>query len=112
MKQRLFFNMAERGIVLTAMKSYIQNVESPQKPLFEMTFKKIQKAHFPTLDGMEMICVVTALTWRSRVFMEMGKRAEQLLYLDFSNQIDDIRQEFQYRNAPEIIKAARTAAVS
>ncbi|WP_078410257.1 hypothetical protein [Priestia abyssalis] len=107
MKQRLLFNMAERGVILTAMKSYIRNVKGPYKPLFEMTLNKVQQAQFPSLDGMEMICIVTALTWRSGVFMEMRKRTEQLLYLDLANRIDEIRYEFQYQNAPVIIKAER-----
>jgi hypothetical protein len=109
MKQRLFFSAAEKGVVLTAMKSYIRNTEEPNKPLFEMTLNKVQRTQFPALDGMEMICLVMALTWRSGMFAELGKRAEQLLYLDLSNIIDDIRREFQYRNAPEIIKVARAA---
>jgi hypothetical protein len=109
MKQRLFFSMAERGVVLSAMRSYIPKLKRSEKPAFEMTLEKVKKTQFPLLDGMEMICLVIALTWRSGMFAELGKHAEQLLYLDLSNSIDDIRREFQYRNSPEIIKAARAA---
>lgn len=112
MKRYLLFNIAERGVILTAMKSYIRNVKGPYKPLVEMTLNKVQQAQFPSLDGMEMVCIVTALTWRSGKFMEMGKHTEQLLYLNLSNRIDDIRLDFQYRNAPKIIKAARVAPLA
>lgn len=107
MKQRLFLNMAERGVILTALKSYIQSDDAKYKPLIELTLKNVQKAQFPSLDGMEMICIETALMWRSGVFMALGKRAEQLLHLDLSNRINEIRLDFQYRNAPAIIKAER-----
>lgn len=112
MKQRLFFNVAERGLILTAMKSYIRNAEDPRNPLFKMTLKKIEKNHVLSLDGMEMICLVMATRWRSMMFMEMGKRAEQIIYLNLSNTIDEIREEFQYQNAPELIKAARVAPLA
>lgn len=107
MKQQLFLNMAERGVILTALKSYIQSEDAKYKPLIELTLKNVQKAQFPSLDGMEMICIETALMWRSGMFMSLGKRAEQLLHLDLANRIDDIRHDFQYRNAPAMIKAER-----
>lgn len=111
MKARIYFNKAEFGMVLNAMKGFRLTLKGSNLKLFNIVFEKVvngQSKSRVSLDGMEMIYLAQALRRRSKLFLAIRKIEEYRRYAKLADEVEQVRKEYQSYFGPKT-KIAPTA---
>jgi hypothetical protein len=109
MKQTLRLNIEQHSLVKDAMGAFREGLERMDQRLFDIAFNKIlTMENSVELDGMEMIFITQALNKFAKNLIINGQYVKSEPFRMLGMEIEDIRFNFQYQNAPQIIKSKRT----
>lgn len=112
MKQTIYLNIEQHDIVQKAMGLFRNGLGRMDQKLFDIAFNKVLEMRDSVdLDGMEMIFITQALNKHAKQLVASGQYIESEPFRNLGREIEQIRFEFQYNNAPQLIKAKRLQMV-
>ena len=108
MKQTIYLNSEQHSIIQKAMSSFRNGLGRMDQKLFDIAFNKVLGMNESVdLDGMEMIFITQSLNKYAKKLVANGQYIDSEPFRNLGREIEQIRFEFQYKNAPQLIKAKR-----